>query len=146
MATAAALIARPLALHGGFAIAAVGLFLPWSRIGGETRSGFETANVLLSLAANGLPEGAAWVARCWYLGVVGGLAMWAIAALATQPWMRHMARAIGGTGLAAIAVAVMITDQLAGVATRWWGPVSVGLGVGVMLAAVGRQRERHIAG
>lgn len=139
---------RSVTLHAGMAVATVGLFLPWSRIGGRTRSGFETANVLLSLAANGLPGGAAWVARAWYVGAAAGLAAWGAATLAESSRVRHMALLLGGTAVAAMAVAVVSAHRLAGVGTRWTGPTAalVGLGSIVLATAQGRQRERHLAG
>jgi hypothetical protein len=51
----------------GLAIAALGAFSPWARIGGRNRSGFNTADTFISLADGALPDQVAWVGRWWYL-------------------------------------------------------------------------------
>ena len=44
----------------GLAIAALGAFSPWARIGGRNRSGFNTADTFISLADGALPDQVAW--------------------------------------------------------------------------------------
>ena len=50
----------------GLVITAIGAFLPWARIGGRNRSGFNTADTFIGLADGVLPDVIAWVGRWWY--------------------------------------------------------------------------------
>lgn len=59
----------------GLAVTAVGAFLPWARIGGRNRSGFNTADTFIGLAKP-LPDVIAWVGRWWYLPALLALLTW----------------------------------------------------------------------
>ena len=61
----------------GLAIAALGAFSPWARIGGRNRSGFNTADTFISLADGALPDQVAWVGRWWYLPAFRAFIAWA---------------------------------------------------------------------
>lgn len=61
----------------GLGLAAVGAFLPWARIGGRNRSGFNTADTFISLADGALPDQVAWVGRWWYVPAFLAFAAWA---------------------------------------------------------------------
>lgn len=50
----------------GLAVTAAGAFLPWARIGGRNRSGFDTADTFIALADGALPDAIAWIGRWWY--------------------------------------------------------------------------------
>lgn len=51
----------------GLLTVGLGAFLPWARIGGRNRSGFNTADTFIGLADGALPDIIAWVGRWWYL-------------------------------------------------------------------------------
>lgn len=59
----------------GLAATAVGAFLPWARIGGRNRSGFNTADTFIGLAKP-LPDAIAWVGRWWYLPALLAVLVW----------------------------------------------------------------------
>lgn len=60
----------------GLIIAAVGTFLPWARIGGRNRSGYETADTFIGIADGALPDQIAWIGRWWYLPAFCVLVAW----------------------------------------------------------------------
>jgi len=61
----------------GLVLAAIGTFLPWARIGGRNRSGFNTADTFIALAEGALPDAVAWVGRWWYLPALLSVIAWA---------------------------------------------------------------------
>lgn len=65
------------AATAGLVVATIGAFLPWARIGGRNRSGFNTADTFISLAQGALPDQVAWVGRWWYVPALLALACWA---------------------------------------------------------------------
>ena len=81
----------------GLAVAALGAFLPWARIGGRSRSGFNTADTFISLAAGALPDQVAWVGRWWYLPAFLAFVAWATTFAAGRAPLRIL-----GVGLMAI--------------------------------------------
>lgn len=87
----------------GLAVAAVGAFLPWARIGGRNRSGFNTADTFISLADGALPDQIAWVGRWWYAPALLCLLAWASVFLAGSLAVR-----IGGVALLLVGL------------TMWW--------------------------
>lgn len=72
----------------GLAIAALGAFLPWARIGGRNRSGFNTADTFISLADGALPDQIAWVGRWWYLPAFLAFIAWATVFVAGRTALR----------------------------------------------------------
>ncbi len=61
----------------GLTLAAFGAFLPWARIGGRNRSGFNTADTFISLSQGALPDQVAWVGRWWYVPAFIAVIAWA---------------------------------------------------------------------
>lgn len=133
----------------GLAVAAVGAFLPWARIGGRNRSGFNTADTFISLADGALPDQIAWVGRWWYAPAFLCLLAWASVFLAGSLAVR-----IGGVVLLLVGL------------TMWWlfvwagehyglldmqllGPIVATLGLVIVGAACATRRrsllrhERH---
>jgi len=61
----------------GLLVTGIGAFLPWARIGGRNRSGFNTADTFLSLAAGVLPDALNWIGRWWYVPAFLAFIAWA---------------------------------------------------------------------
>ena len=87
----------------GLIITAIGALLPWARIGGRNRSGFDTADTFIRLADGALPDAIAWVGRWWY----------APAFLAVIAWVSTF-----GRGRSAVRIAGVVLIVLALV--MWW--------------------------
>ncbi len=83
----------------GLAVAAFGAFLPWARIGGRNRSGFNTADTFISLAAGALPDQVAWVGRWWYLPAFLALLAWSTTFVSGRAFVRIAAMLLLTIGL-----------------------------------------------
>jgi apolipoprotein N-acyltransferase len=84
----------------GLAIAALGAFSPWARIGGRNRSGFNTADTFISLADGALPDQVAWVGRWWYLPAFLAFIAWATTFTAGHRTVRAIGIGVISIGLA----------------------------------------------
>ena len=84
----------------GLAVAALGAFLPWARIGGRNRSGFNTADTFISLADGALPDQGAWVGRWWYVPAFLAFIAWATTFAAGHRTVRALGIAVVSVGLA----------------------------------------------
>lgn len=125
----------------GLAIAAVGAFLPWARIGGRNRSGFSTADTFIGLSQGLLPDAIAWVGRWWYLPAFLTVVAWCLTFVAGRGAIR-----IIGVALIIIALAMWWIFVWAG--NHWnvlnvslTGPVVSSLGLLVVAWCVGQRRE-----
>ena len=112
----------------GLIITGVGAFLPWARIGGRDRSGFNTADTFIGLADGALPDVIAWVGRWWYLPAFLLFVCWATTFLAGASWLR-----VGTVALVVIALSMWWLFVWAGrrygvLDTRLVGPVVVTAG------------------
>lgn len=85
----------------GLVITAVGAFLPWARIGGRNRSGFNTADTFIGLADGVLPDVIAWVGRWWYAPAFLVVVAWATTFVRGRRAVR-----IAGTASTALALAM----------------------------------------
>lgn len=83
----------------GLAVAALGAFLPWARIGGRNRSGFNTADTFISLADGVLPDQVAWVGRWWYLPAFLAFIAWATVFGASRMTLRVLGVGVLVVGL-----------------------------------------------
>lgn len=72
-----------LMLHVGLFVSAIGVLLPWLTVARRTRSGPDSANVLLSLEEAGGPQGLEVLGVTWYLGALSVLLGWAGVTLAS---------------------------------------------------------------
>lgn len=116
------------AATAGLGIAAVGAFLPWSRIGGRNRSGFSTADTFIGLSEGVLPDVIAWVGRWWYVPAFLAVIAWAT----TFASGRRATRAAGVT-LIVLALTMWWLFVWAG---HNWNVLDVQL-LGPLLASVG---------
>lgn len=98
----------------GLAVTALGAFLPWARIGGRNRSGFNTADTFIGLAKP-LPDAVAWVGRWWYLPALLAVLAWGFTFFTGRVALR-----IVGVALVIIALAM------------WWLFVWAGRNYGVL--------------
>ncbi len=108
---------------GGLVLTVIGMLLPWSRIGGRNRSGFETADVAFALADGGLPDLVEWIGRFWYGPAALLLVVWALVFLAGTGLVRTV-----GVVLTLLAIVMWGVFAWAGghygiFTTRWLGPM-----------------------
>lgn len=125
----------------GLAATAVGTFLPWARIGGRSRSGFNTADTFISLAAGALPDQVAWVGRWWYLPAFLAFAAWATTFL-----RGHIALRTAGVLCVVASIAMWWTFVWAGrhynvLNTQYVGPALATVGLLTIGFACTRRRE-----
>lgn len=120
----------------GLGVAGVGTFLPWARIGGRNRSGYDTADTFISLAAGVLPDVVAWVGRAWYAPALLTIALFALAFLASS-----RPRQVVASGLAAVSLTLWWSFVWAGnhygvLNVKLAGPIVSTVGVLVLLAVI----------
>lgn len=84
----------------GLLVGGVGAFLPWARIGGRNRSGFNTADTFISLADGALPDAVAWVGRWWYAPTVLALGAWSTTFIHASRAVRVAAALLLAVGIA----------------------------------------------
>ncbi len=82
----------------GLVLAAVGTFLPWARIGGRTRSGYDTADTFVALGSGELPALIAWIGRWWYTPAFLIVFAWCLVVASGRRWHRLV-----GVGLVLVA-------------------------------------------
>ena len=129
----------------GLIVTAIGALLPWARIGGRNRSGFNTADTFIGLADGILPDAIAWVGRWWY----------APAFLAVLAWATVFARGrrslrIGGVISVVVALIMWWLFIWAGanwnvLQTRLFGPIVATLGLVTVGWACSRPRAGLLA-
>jgi len=124
----------------GLVVTAIGTFLPWARIGGRNRSGFDTADTFIGLAKP-LPDAVAWIGRWWYLPVLLAIVIWASTFVKGTRPLRVLA-----VLLAIIAVVMWWMFIWAGrhydvLDTRVVGPIVSTLGITVIAVSAAQQRE-----
>ena len=125
----------------GLAVAGIGTFLPWARIGGRNRSGFNTADTFISLADGALPDIIAWVGRWWYVPAFLAFVAWATTFVAG-----HTALRIAGPALTVLSLAMWWLFVWAGrhygvLDTQLTGPLVATVGLLVIGYACSRHRE-----
>ena len=125
----------------GLALAAFGAFLPWARIGGRNRSGFNTADTFISLADGVLPDQVAWVGRWWYVPALLAFVAWATAFAAG-----HLAMRIGSMVLIVIGLIMWWLFVWAGehynlIDMQLVGPIVATIGFVVVGYACSRRRR-----
>lgn len=119
----------------GFAIAAVGTFLPWSRIGGRSRSGYDTADTFISLAAGALPDAVAWIGRWWYAPAFLVVLLWALAFVESRRATRIAAAAMGALALGMWWFFIWVGSYYSVLNVEPLGPMVSTAGVLLLLAA-----------
>lgn len=130
----------------GLAIATIGAFLPWSRIGGRARSGFSTADTFIGLSEGVLPDVIAWVGRWWYVPAFLAVIAWATAFVSGRTVTR-----VAGILLVVLALAMWWLFVWAGynwgvLDVRLIGPVVSSAGLAVIAWACGRPRGSLLRG
>lgn len=123
----------------GLAVTALGAFLPWARIGGRNRSGFNTADTFIALARP-LPDVIAWVGRWWYLPALFAVLCWG-----STFFKGRMTLRILGVTLVVIALAMWWLFVWAGrhygvLNTKLSGPIVATLGLVTLGYACSRRR------
>ena len=123
----------------GLAVTALGAFLPWARIGGRNRSGFNTADTFIGLAKP-LPDIIAWIGRWWYLP-----ALLVVLAWGSTFFKGRLALRILGVTLVAIALAMWWLFVWAGrnygvLNTQLSGPIVATIGLLMVGYATSRRR------
>lgn len=129
-------------LVGSIIVLALSAVLPWLRVAGRTRSGLASAELLVSLASAGAPEGLRVLGALWYLGAFVALLTWGAAAIGIADW--HVLGA--GVGL------VIVTGCWAGfvvwsanddrILVEWAGPIAGLAGVAMLGALIGSTSRR----
>lgn len=124
----------------GLALTGLGAFLPWARIGGRNRSGFNTADTFLSLARGPLPDIVSWVGRWWYLPAFLAFLAWA-----STFFRGRLAVRIVGVGCALIGAIMWWLFVWAGqrynvLNTQLMGPIVASLGLATLVYACSRVR------
>lgn len=125
----------------GLALAAVGAFLPWARIGGRNRSGFNTADTFISLADGALPDQIEWVGRWWYVPAFLALAVWATAFAAGHLAMRIGSVLVITIGLIMWWLFVWAGDHYDLLDMQLVGPIVATIGFVVIGFACSRRRR-----
>ena len=129
-------------LVGSIVFLALSTVLPWLQVAGSTRSGLASAELLVSLATAGAPEGLRVLGVLWYIGAFVGLLTWAVAAIGTADWQVRGA----GAGLVAVTgcwlgfVVWSATDDR--ILVEWAGPVGGLAGVAMLGALIGSISRR----
>lgn len=98
------------------------MFLPWLLVAGRTRSGLASAELLVSLAADGAPEGLRALGVLWYVGGFAALLAWGTAALAHELRQRWVARSLVLVSGAAWAGFVVWSIFDSRILVEWPGP------------------------
>ena len=124
----------------GLAIAAFGAFLPWARIGGRSRSGFNTADTFISLATGALPDQIAWVGRWWYVPAFLAFISWATTFQAGHKVTRAAAIALLVIGLAMWWLFVWAGENYNLLDMQLVGPGVATVGFAVLAYACARRR------
>lgn len=127
----------------GLGIGAVGAFLPWARIGGRNRSGFNTADTFIALSRGAVPDQVAWVGRWWYLPTVLALAAWASVFLAGSTVVRAAGVALLVIGLIMWWLFVWAGDHYGVLDTQIVGPLVATVGF-VAIGDSCRRRRRSL--
>jgi len=125
----------------GLAATALGAFLPWARIGGRSRSGFNTADTFISLAAGALPDQVGWVGRWWYLPAFLAFVAWATTFVRGRTAVRIL-----GVVCVVVALAMWWTFVWAGrrynvLNTLYVGPALATVGLLTIGTACARHRQ-----
>lgn len=128
---------------GGLVLTVVGMFLSWSRIGGRSRSGFETADVAFALSDGGVPDIVEWVGRWWYAPPALLLVAWALTFAAGNLPVRAL-----GAILSIVAIVLWSAFLWAGgnyglFTIRWLGPI-VSLCGALVIAGFGVLPRRSV--
>ena len=128
----------------GLAITAAGAFLPWARIGGRSRSGFNTADTFLGLAGP-LPDVIAWVGRWWYLPALLAVVVWVSTFFSGRMVLRI-------TGVVFMIVALTMWWLFVWAGRNWgvlntqlWGPMVATIGLVILAYASSRPRQSLVA-
>lgn len=130
-----------IAATGGLVIVAVGTFLPWARIGGRNRSGFETADVFIGLGSSSLPDALSWVGRWWYLPAILTLAVWLSVLFRGSQGLR-----VGSAILVLISLSMWWLFVWAGwnwsvIDVAWTGPIVTTVGILVLARSAISRRQ-----
>jgi len=126
---------------GGLALAAVGAFLPWARIGGRSRSGFNTADTFIVLGRGALPDQIAWVGRWWYLPAFLAMVAWASVFAPGRRAVRAAGVGMLVVGLAMWWVYVWAGEYYDVLDVRYSGPAVATVGLGAIAVACARRRS-----
>lgn len=124
----------------GLATAALGALLPWARIGGRNRSGFNTADTFVSLADGALPDQLAWVGRWWYLPAFLAFISWATVFVAGRAVLRGIGVGVIGVGLIMWWLFYGVGENYNLLNMQLIGPLVATVGFITIAVACGRQR------
>ena len=124
----------------GLAVAALGAFLPWARIGGRNRSGFNTADTFIALADGALPDQVAWIGRWWYLPAFLAVLAWATTFAAGHVVLRTIGVGLIVIGLAMWWVFVWAGENYNLLDMQLVGPLIATAGFGVIAGSCIRRR------
>lgn len=129
----------------GLGAIALGAFLPWARIGGRNRSGFNTADTFIGLAGP-LPDAIAWVGRWWYLPALLAVLAWGLTFFSGRLAVR-----IVGVALVVVALVMWWLFVWAGrhydvLNTQFTGPIVATAGLLTVGYASTRRRGSVILG
>lgn len=125
----------------GLVLATYGAFLPWARIGGRNRSGFNTADTFISLADGALPDQVAWVGRWWYLPALFALVAWATTFLAGRTALRAVGVGLIVVGLIMWWLFVWAGENYNLLDMQFVGPIIATVGFAIVAQACARRRS-----
>ena len=129
----------------GLVIAGLGAFLPWARIGGRNRSGFDTADTFIALADGALPDAIAWVGRWWYAPAFLAVVAWATVFARGSRLLRRMGVASVGAALTMWWLFVWSGNRWDVLQVKLAGPLVATAGLVVIGVACTRHRSGLLA-
>lgn len=129
----------------GVITAAVGTFLPWARIGGRNRSGYDTADTFISLADGALPDAIAWIGRWWYLPAFLVMLAWATTLARGDVALRIVGAVVVALALLMWWIFVWAGDNYGVLKIRLIGPIVTTLGAVIVGVACASKRSSVLA-
>lgn len=102
-------------VHVGLLLAAVGTLLPWATVATRSRTGFSTAELLLSVADAGAPDAFLALGALWYASAAATIAAWVFATLGTSRRLRRLglwSGAVGALGWLVFGAWALVEDRL----------------------------------
>lgn len=119
--------------------------VPWLTVAGRSRNGLRSAELLISVAEAGAPEGLRVAGILWYAGAFAALLSWATAVLAVRRWQHRSATAGAVLALLCWACFVAWAGSDDRVLMRWPGPLIGLVGATALVVAAAVRARRHAA-
>ena len=118
-------------------VSVVAVALPWLLVAGTTRNGLDSAQLLVSVADAGAPEGLRVMGLLWYGGALAALVGWGAGAVSRRPRHTRVAATLAALALLCWGGFVVWAGTDDRVLIRWPGPAVGLLGLGLFTVAHG---------